>query len=455
MLFVPAAITVPASIVPAVAALAHKPSGRSNPLLPFYNNQTNYCVTGSALLPNFPPLFTMKKKTIAKLVILISAITVLVMHACAPLRELGRIPVYQGDNKFRYTIPSYDRSKKTVVIVANNDGTELFDMLAPFYLFNATGKANVYIVAKNKIPIAVKKGFFLLPQSTFSEMDSLGISPDVMVIPFLTIADSVHQDPVIVNWIRAHYSKQVTMLAICDGAATAAATGIYDGHFLTAHASDLDGIKSHFTGPHWVRDIAVTQEGNLFSTAGVSNAAEGSLVVIRQLFGRQTMEKVMRQINYPFQEPRLEHRSLRLQFGDKMAAGKKILFRTNRNIGVLLQPGIDEFILAAVLDSYSRSLPASIESYSVSGKVIQTKYGLTLIPGGKQVPVQLDELHVMVPAGNSPSMQENFTSKELVRYHDHPGRYIFDVCLDRIGSEYGKSFRNVVKLALDYERDER
>ena len=113
-------------------------------------------------------------------------------------------PTYQEANNFNYQFPFYDSLKKTVIIVANNDGTELFDMMAPYYLFNTTQKANVYIVAKNKFPIVVKKGFFVLPQLTFDEIDSLKIKPDVIVIPFLSVADSLHQDVVIVNWIKQH-----------------------------------------------------------------------------------------------------------------------------------------------------------------------------------------------------------------------------------------------------------
>src|SRR6476661_2685024 len=108
----------------------------------------------------------MKPTKIMKAAIILVAVTALLFHACAPLKEFGRTPVYEGKNNFTYQLPTYDISKKTVVIVANNEGTELFDMMAPFYLFNATEKANVYIVAKNKYPIVVKKGFYLLPQST-------------------------------------------------------------------------------------------------------------------------------------------------------------------------------------------------------------------------------------------------------------------------------------------------
>src|ERR1044072_3142301 len=120
--------------------------------------------------------------TLNRTLIIVAVLSGFIFNACAPIKEFSTTPAYEGVNHYSYPVPSYDNSKKTVVIVANNEGTELFDMLAPFYLFNSTGKANVYIVAKNKVPVIVKKGIFILPQSTFSEIDSLRIKPDVIVI---------------------------------------------------------------------------------------------------------------------------------------------------------------------------------------------------------------------------------------------------------------------------------
>src|SRR5688572_22181744 len=129
----------------------------------------------------------MKKTKMITAAATMIAVTAFLFHACAPLREFGRTPSYLGKNNFSYQLPAYDSLKKTVVIVANNEGTELFDMLAPFYLFNATDKANVYIVAKNRSPIVIKKGLFIVPQLTFAQSDSLQIKPDVIVIPFLSV----------------------------------------------------------------------------------------------------------------------------------------------------------------------------------------------------------------------------------------------------------------------------
>jgi putative intracellular protease/amidase len=390
----------------------------------------------------------MKKTKLFKSAIILVAVTASLFHACAPLREFGRTPAYEGTNSFTYSPPAYDSLKKTVVVIANNEGTELFDMMAPFYLFNATGKANVYIVAKNRSPIIVKKGFFLLPQATFTEIDSLGIKADVIVIPYLSVADSIHQDPVIVNWIKDQYNERVNILAVCDGAATAAATGLFDGKPLTAHASDYVGIKSSFSKPLWVQHTSVAGNGNLFSTAGVSNATEGSLLVINKLFGAKTMKAVMEDVAYSHDGPKTAHQSNTFHFGDKLTVGKKIIFRKNKRLGVLLQNGINEFLLAGIMDTYNRTFPKAIESFSQSNAPVTSKYGLMLIPTGKTGSASLDELHI--PGTASKTDLAPFKSTEVVFYDKQQRKYVIDVCLERITAQYGENFRNIVKLMLDY-----
>jgi transcriptional regulator GlxA family with amidase domain len=392
----------------------------------------------------------MNKNKMIKTCLTIGVVVTLLFYACSPLREFGKSPTYTGANNFNYQYPSYNNEKKTVVIIANNDGTELFDMMAPYYLFNATEKANVYIVAKNRFPIVVRKGLFVLPQFTFSEIDSMAINTDVIVIPFLSAGDSIHQDPVIVNWIKKHYSTDVSVLAVCDGAATAAATGIFDGKTITAHASDYAGIKAQFSKPVWIQNTSVVNEGNLYSTAGVANAAEGSLIVIENLFGSETMRKVSRSIDYPFQLPKREHQSNTFDFGDKVSVGKKIIFKNNRKLGMLLQEGINEFALAAVMDSYNRTFPKSIESFSTGNLPVKTKYGLTLIPTGKIGDSKLDELHILDSLSFSKSNEVIFGAGKIVNYNNQQRQYIIDVCLARIKSDFGEKFEHVVKLMLDY-----
>lgn len=171
--------------------------------------------------------------------------------SCKPLREMNRIPVYEGNLNYKSTTLAYDSSKKTVVIVANTEGTEIFDLLAPFYLFNATENANVYIVAEKKSPITLLKGVFVMPNLTFGEIDSLKIQPDVIVLPAMI---KIFKEPnsLAQKWIKEKYNNKTKILSICVGSLVAAATGIYDGKLLTTHAADFAQSKTYFNKPKWV-----------------------------------------------------------------------------------------------------------------------------------------------------------------------------------------------------------
>jgi putative intracellular protease/amidase len=388
------------------------------------------------------------KKIINAIIVIVIGIVVCKM--AKPLAEMIITPAYQGDNNFTYEQPTYDSALKTIVIVANNEGTELFDMMAPYYLFNATLKANVYIVAKNKVPIVVNKGIYVVPQSTFSEMDASGIKPDVIVIPFLEETDSIHQDPVIVNWIKKHYTSSTRILSICDGASTAAATGIFDGKPITAHASDFGTIKEEFSRPVWVKNMGVVHTGNLYSTAGVSNATEGCLLVINDLFGRQVMETVVQDIHYPHTLPLISHESIPTTFSDRLCLAKKLLFYPNKKTGVVLHAGINEFELAAVLDTYNRSFPGSIRSLSFDNQPVKTKFGLVIIPTGKWDKSKFDEVHVFDTDAVSAASKYPFSSSKIVTHDGSRNQYIFDICLSEIKAEYGECFERFVKRKLDY-----
>ena len=390
----------------------------------------------------------MKKfiKRLSIIVLILLLIGSIVYVRLQPVRDMDSVAIFKGTQSLNFSSPGYDPSKKTVLVMADNDGTEMFDMMAPYYLFNATKKANVYIIAEKKFPISMKKGPFILPQFTFSEIDSMKIQPDVIVIPFMANPEGTTK----VNWIKSHYSNSTRILAICDGAWTAATTGIYDGKPLTCHATDYKDIKVKFSKPQWVQQVSYTQSGNLFSTAGVSNAVEGSLAVIRELFGDEVMHSVLDDIKYYKGDLLKEHNSVAVKGSAIYSGLTKVVFKRNRNIGILLQDGISEFELAGIFDTYTRSLPSSIKAFTTNGAAVTTKYGLTVIPTGDMKTSKIDELHIIRPEILSKQDSTTLKNLDIVTYHQPSGKYIINECLERIEHLYGSKFQNVVKLALDF-----
>jgi len=390
------------------------------------------------------------KRTALAIVSLLLICLAVFSRAIKPALEFTRWPVYTGTTDLTYPMPVYDAAKKTVVIIADKDGTEIFDMLAPYYLFNNTGMANVYIVAEKREPIIVRKGLFALPQFTFSQIDSMAINIDVIVVPNQSVMVGMKQKRATINFIKEHYTGLNRILSVCDGSATVAATGIYDGKPLTTHSSDYEPIKKQYGRPAWVQGVRVTQSSNLFSTAGVANATEGSLTVIRELFGDSVMRAVQADIHYPAKDIRNDHQN-QVVTGDAIfIAVKKGAFKSNEKIGVLLKDSINELHLAAILDSYTRSFPSSIETFSLDNTAIKSKYGLTLLPTGNITANECTEVHILNSIAPSKAEEGLFPSAKLIRYDISKEQYIIDACLERIEVLYGKEFAYTVKLMLDY-----
>ncbi|MFV5703321.1 DJ-1/PfpI family protein [Flavobacterium sp. XS2P12] len=379
-------------------------------------------------------------------VMILSAI---VYTSCQPLREFENIPVYKGTVNQNLKAVPYNKSKKTIVIVANNNGTEIFDLMAPYYLFNATEKANVYVVAETKSPIVLLKGLYIYPNLTFSEMDSLKIVPDVIVIPAIISVFNDLKSPII-KWIQEKHNTTTKILSVCVGSLVGSATGLYDGKLITTHASDFENSKTLFKNPLWIQNVTVTKSDNLYSTAGVSNAVEGSLTIIKEMFGKETLQKVMEDIHYPYAEIKIEHKSLAIETGNKFTIANKLIFRKNRKIGILLQEGINELNLAAVLDTYHRTFPSALETVMTNGVSVTSKYGLTIIPTNDLNDTKLDELHILLPNTISKSELERFKEIPLIKYNTTENQYIINQCLQRIQKQYGQKFENITKLLLDY-----
>lgn len=363
-----------------------------------------------------------------------------------PLHWSNNVSSYTGNSNLSSKPLSYDKEKKTVVIMADNEMTELFDLMAPFYLFSEAGKANVYITAPKKYPVATKNGPFIMPHFSYTEMDSLKIHPDVIVIPYMNTPES----PIKTSWIKKHYADSVIILSICDGAWTAAASGIYDGKPLASHATGHEKLKEKFSKPHWVENIRFTQSGNLFSTGGVSNAADGSLAVIEKLFGHETMLRVMKTVHYSYNDLHKSHNSIALNGSGKITALYKILFKENKRIGVVLQSGVNEMEMAAVYDTYNRALPQRVQTIIIDGNSITTRYGLTLLSTDAIIPDHIDQLHLLQNNAMTQKRLHVFKHAQVISYDNYTNDYILDVCLDEIKKEYGQTFYDFVKVTLDY-----
>jgi len=59
------------------------------------------------------------------------------------------------------------------------------------------------------------------------------------------------------------------------------------------------------------------------------------------MFGPLVMRKIIENIRYPYSLAKTAQQSNTFNFGDEVTVGKKIVFKKNKKVGILLQDGIN------------------------------------------------------------------------------------------------------------------
>ena len=393
----------------------------------------------------------MRKKRVIRHIISLTLIalvgfSVITLKACKPIASFMENPKPIGvqDSLLSYPIPQ--PTAKTIILIADNKGTEIFDLLAPFHMLKAATNANVFIVAHSASQIPLHRGVSILPHHTFQSFNGLNIQPDAIVIPNLStiIPEDINTD--ILDFIKFNYTEDTIVLSVCDGAATTAQTELFEGRQMIAHASDISYLEDVFPAVNWIKDQRYVVSGNLIATAGVSNATEGTLVLIEKLYGKAMALEAMQQINYPSNTILNTHQSKPITFSDKLTIFSKVVLKKNKTIGLLLEDGVSEFKLAGALDTYSRTFPKSISTSTYNLEPVKSQHGLTLYPT-----TSTKKLDVLLCFSCDTTQKLSFDYDELKNIEIEGKKYVFDEMLNKyISNEYNDSFTSVVAKLLDY-----
>jgi len=106
--------------------------------------------------------------------------------------------------------------------------------------------------------------------------------------------------------------------------------------------------------------------------------------------------------------------------------------------------------MASIVETYGRTLPTSFTTFNLKDSTIHTKYGLTLVTTGNATIKGLDELHLLMPSSLSKEAELDYKNAKIIRYDTMQKQYPVNICLKRIGEQYGNKFEEFVKVSLDY-----
>ena len=102
-----------------------------------------------------------------------------------------------------------NKDLKIVVLLVDEEGTEITDLLIPFHILSIPKKLNIIILSQNGKPVSLCKGLYLIPHSYVKKFT---LSPDIKVLP----ANFHPCDTKLIGYIQKYADKQ--FLSICEGA---------------------------------------------------------------------------------------------------------------------------------------------------------------------------------------------------------------------------------------------
>jgi transcriptional regulator GlxA family with amidase domain len=175
-------------------------------------------------------------------------------------------------------------------IVVFNQVEEL-DFVGPWEMLTmwskfADGPANCLIVGQTLDPIVCANGLSINPQISFANCPPL----DYLLIPGGQGTRLELSNPVLLDFIATQARNCKAVLSVCTGAFVMHAAGLLSGKKATTHWGSLERLRA--LGDVHVVEQRFVQDGNVWSSAGVSAGTDLMLAFIASVAGEETAGKV-------------------------------------------------------------------------------------------------------------------------------------------------------------------
>ena len=182
-------------------------------------------------------------------------------------------------------------------------GVELVDMNGPLDVFLHANRAydrpfdnpryKVYTVAETDA-VLESEGKSVLLTPTYSIQNCP--DPDIIVIPgridFTKQANSIPASQVVIDWIAEMAGKGKTILSVCVGLYTLAATGLLNGKNATTHYLAISYAQKTWPEIKLVKNVRYIHDGQYITTGGITSGIDGALYLVEQLDGPVTAQLV-------------------------------------------------------------------------------------------------------------------------------------------------------------------
>ncbi|GAB6109811.1 DJ-1/PfpI family protein [Fusibacter bizertensis] len=125
--------------------------------------------------------------------------------------------------------------------------------------------------------------------------------PEILFIPGGQGTRREVENPNFIMHLISAHNKAAYTLSVCTGSALLARAGILDGHSATTNKRAFNWVVSQSSKTNWIREARWVEDGQLFTSSGVSAGMDMTLGFIAHLLGEEAAIGCSMRIEYHWQ----------------------------------------------------------------------------------------------------------------------------------------------------------
>lgn len=172
---------------------------------------------------------------------------------------------------------------------------ELLDLYGPLEMFGLLPEElTIRVVAESDAPVASKPGVRTVPDETTAP----DAAYDILLVPGGMGTRREVENAPLLDWIAATASRSAVTASVCTGSALLARAGVLDGRRATTNKKAWDWATSQGPKVLWQPQARWVEDGNLFTSSGISAGTDMSLALIARLLGEERADAVALHAEY-------------------------------------------------------------------------------------------------------------------------------------------------------------
>ncbi len=178
------------------------------------------------------------------------------------------------------------------------DDFEALDVFGPVQMWGRLPDRPLVFVSPDGMPARSAQGAIVMADYSFDGAPQL----DLLMVPGGPGTRKLVQDPPLLSFVRKQHQRTNWTTSVCTGAAILAGAGILDGRRATTNKAAFDWVTSQSNAVRWVNNARWVIDGKVATSSGVSAGTDMALAMVRELFGRETADKVARAAEYVWRD---------------------------------------------------------------------------------------------------------------------------------------------------------